>query len=76
MMAALQPGELDVRDMLCAQALAQVSRAASALPRGASLRIRYNAEDVRRDLVAWARDRRYALDPDGEGTARLTIPFA
>ena len=69
-----QPVECDVRDMLCAQALAQVARAAADAPRGATVRIAYNAEDVRRDLIAWARDRRYRIDPDTEGALRLTKP--
>ena len=64
--------ELDLRDMVCAQALAQVARAVEALPRGASLRVVYNAEDVRRDLVAWARERQYAALPDGEHALRLS----
>lgn len=64
--------ELDVRDMLCAQALAQAAGAMARVPQGAALRIVYNAEDVRRDLIAWARDRRYAAQPDGEGALRLS----
>ena len=63
--------ELDVRDMVCAQALAQVARAVSSLSRGASLRVVYNTDDVRRDLVVWARDRHYAALPDGEDAVRL-----
>lgn len=64
--------ELDVRDMLCAQALAQAAGAMARVPRGAALRVLYNAEDVRRDLIAWARDRHYAAQPDGDGALRLT----
>ena len=67
-----QSEELDVRDMLCAQALAQAAQAMARVPRGAALRLIYNTEDVRRDVVAWARERGYAAQPDGEGALRLT----
>jgi len=46
--------DVDVRDMLCAQALAVVAQALDRLPAGANLNIRYNAGDVRQDLLAWA----------------------
>ncbi len=52
---------VDVRDMLCAQALAVVAKAARRLAVGQSLTILYNAEDVARDLAAWVRDRRYPI---------------
>ena len=48
---------VDVREMLCAQALAQVARAMDHLAPGQALAVRYNADDVRRDLLAWAADR-------------------
>ena len=46
---------VDVRDMLCAQALALVAEAARGLRDGTSLLVELNADDVRADLVAWAR---------------------
>ena len=51
---ARQPVTVDVRDMLCAQALAVVARAVAALEIGQAAGVRYNAEDVRQDLVSWA----------------------
>ena len=52
---------VDVRDMLCAQALALVAEAARGLSEGASLLVELNADDVRADLVAWARQQRLAV---------------
>ena len=46
---------VDVRDMSCAQALAQAAQAMQPLTRGAVLELICNAEDVRRDLVAWVK---------------------
>jgi TusA-related sulfurtransferase len=48
---------VDVRDMLCAQALAVVDRALGRLRPGECAAVRYDAEDVERDLIAWVRDR-------------------
>ena len=53
---------VDVRDMLCAQALARVAQAVACLRSGQALQARYNAEDVRQDLLYWARERGYAAD--------------
>ena len=55
-MTASQQATVDVRDMLCAQALAQVSQALGRLDVGTWLTVASNAEDVRRDLVVWARE--------------------
>ena len=44
----------DVRDMVCAQALAVVVRALQRLAPGDTLSVLLNAEDVRRDVVSWA----------------------
>ena len=52
---------VDVRDMLCAQALAQAAQAIQGLTRGAILELICNAEDVRRDLVAWAQQVRHQV---------------
>ena len=48
--------DVDVRDMTCAQALAVVAKAVAGLVNGEALRIRYNADDVKRDLLVWARE--------------------
>ena len=45
---------VDVRDMLCAQALAVVAQAVARLPVGEALVVEYSADDVRRDLFIWA----------------------
>ncbi|MBI4342625.1 MAG: hypothetical protein HY599_04605 [Candidatus Omnitrophica bacterium] len=66
--------DVDVRDMLCAQALARVAQAIARGERGSVLRVRYNTDDVRRDLLAWAQEQRVAAQPDGEGCVRLTQP--
>ena len=47
---------VDVRDMVCAQALALVARAMRRLRVGVRLRVLYNAEDVKRDVLVWAKD--------------------
>jgi len=52
---------VDVRDMLCAQALAQAAQAMQPLTGGAILELICNAEDVRRDLVAWAQQVRHQV---------------
>ncbi len=44
----------DVRDMLCAQALAHVDRAMRRLAPGAALDVVGNGLDVKADLLAWA----------------------
>ncbi len=51
-----QSATVDVRDMLCAQALAVIAQAVERLEAGAGLVISYNAEDVRHDLLVWARE--------------------
>ena len=42
---------VDVREMLCAQALAVVAQALAPLPSGARARVTYSTDDVRRDLA-------------------------
>ena len=46
---------VDVREMLCAQALAQAEAAMRRLRAGEILEILYNADDVKKDLLAWAK---------------------
>ena len=62
---------VDVRDMLCAQALAVVATAMARLGQGAVAEVLYNAEDVRRDLLAWARERAYPVQDVGPGVMRM-----
>ena len=50
---------VDVRDMVCAQALEQVALAVKKLGIGQPLDVVYNATDVREDLEMWAADRRH-----------------
>ena len=51
---------VDVRQMLCAQALALIAKAAAQLQPGQRLEIAYDADDVKRDALVWAQDRGYA----------------
>ena len=62
----------DVRDMLCAQALAVVAQALGRLPAGGVLEVRYNAPDVKRDLFAWGRDRGHAMQDATATTLHIT----
>ena len=50
---------VDVRDMLCAQALAVVAQALAALSdrQDATLEVWCNTDDVKRDLLVWAQER-------------------
>ena len=66
---------IDVRDMQCAQALAQAAQAMQRLSDGATLELVCNADDVREDLVAWAKQLNHpvlAVD-DRNGETRLKI---
>jgi len=47
---------VDVRDMSCAQALAQAARALKPLVVGRALDIVCNAPDVKDDLLVWTRE--------------------
>lgn len=60
MMAELPATTVDVRDMVCAQALAVVAKALARLPSGAPATLLYGTDDVRRDLLAWVAGRGYA----------------
>ena len=70
-MTASASSTVDVRDMLCAQALAVVAQAAARLPAGGCVDVAYNTEDVRRDLLAWARERGWTIDATMAGTLRV-----
>ena len=65
---------VDVRDMLCAQALALVAQAVAKLHSGEALAVRYNTEDVRRDLLVWARERGCCVQKDSTGLLQLQPP--
>ena len=65
---------LDVREMLCAQALALVAQAATRLKLGDALEIWYNTPDVKHDLLAWATDQGYSVQAQGHSSLRLTRP--
>lgn len=61
MMVELPATTVDVRDMVCAQALAVVAKALARLPSGATATLLYDTDDVRRDLLAWAAGRGYTV---------------
>ena len=52
---------VDVREMLCAQALAQAEAAMRRLRAGEILEILYNADDVKKDLLVWAKELDYPI---------------
>ena len=56
-MRAPQPTTVDVRDMLCAQALAVVAQAVGRVKAGEAMTILYSAEDVKHDLLVWTQAR-------------------
>jgi TusA-related sulfurtransferase len=64
--------KVDVRDMLCAQALVVAARAMERLNVGEALEILYNTEDVRQDLLVWANDRDHIAHDDGTTALRVT----
>ena len=65
------PQAVDVRDMLCAQALAVVARAMKPLRAGDALEVLYNAQDVKRDLLVWAKARGHPADASDSTTLCL-----
>ena len=52
---------IDVREMLCAQALALVAQAMEQPEAGDGVTVMYNTEDVKHDLVIWASGRGYRV---------------
>ena len=52
---------MDVRDMHCAQALAQLGVVMKRLARGAVLELVCNTDDVTRDILVWARACHHAV---------------
>ena len=63
---------VDVRDMLCAQALAKVAQALARLAPGETLDVRYNTPDVKQDLVVWAASHGHPAAAHGAGILRIT----
>ena len=63
---------VDVREMLCAQALAVVAQAAARLPSGQALDILYDAQDVKQDLLMWAKERSFQVDELAADRLRLS----
>ena len=59
---------VDVRDMLCAQALALVGKASQRLAAGQALTVRYNSADVAQDVSVWIRDRGYRIAQQDEAS--------
>lgn len=62
---------IDVRDMLCAQALAVVARALASRRMGEALMVSYGTEDVQRDLMTWAQAQGHAAHAAGDGVLRI-----
>ncbi|MBI3320758.1 MAG: sulfurtransferase TusA family protein [Candidatus Omnitrophica bacterium] len=52
---------VDVRDMVCAQALAVVARVVARLKPGEAAEVSYTTDDVKRDLLVWCADRGYGV---------------
>ena len=50
----LTENTVDVKDLLCAQALMIVMKAVKEIEPGGTLDITFNSDDVKRDLVTWA----------------------
>lgn len=73
-MGELHIPTVDVRDMLCAQALAVVARTVIRLKVGESRDILFDADDVRRDLLVWAKERALIIHEWAPGVLRLTRP--
>jgi len=57
--------------MLCAQALAVVAQAIDRVQIGDAIDVFSNADDVKRDLLLWARERGHPLREGGPG--RMSI---
>ena len=68
---------LDVKDLLCAQALMVVMKAVKEIDAGGTLEITFNSEDVKRDLVTWATELGHAIvsvdDQDMQHGGRLVV---
>ena len=63
---------IDVRDMVCAQALARLARAARLISAGDAVDVLWNAEDVNRDARVWALTHGFLVEAREPQRLRLT----
>ena len=63
---------IDVRDMVCAQALARLARAARGIPAGDAVEVLCNADDVNRDARVWALTHGFLVEAREPQRLRLT----
>ena len=63
---------IDVRDMVCAQALARLARAARLMSAGDAVDVLWNAEDVNRDARVWALTHGFLVEAREPQRLRLT----
>ena len=63
---------IDVRDMLCAQALAVVAQALRPLRPGQTAAVQCTAEDVQRDLIVWARAQGHGVEESAGQMLHIT----
>ena len=68
---------LDVRDLLCAQALMVVMKGIKEVEPGGTLEIAFNSDDVKRDLMTWATELGHTVvsadDQDVQHGGRLVV---
>ena len=70
-MDGLRRPTVDVREMLCAQALAVVAESVGRLSPGERVEVVFDAKDVERDLMTWAS--RQGHRAEASGPSRLLI---
>ena len=73
-MAQVSSGVVDVRDMLCAQALAIVSQALEHSASGRGIDVLYSTDDVKRDLLVWGREQGHIVRVAGPGRLWIQRP--
>lgn len=68
---------LDVKGLLCAQALMVVMKGIKEIDAGGTLDVTFNSDDVKRDLVTWATELGHAVisvdDQDLQQGGRLVV---
>ena len=62
---------VDVRDMLCAQALAVVAKALGRLTDDRPVDVLFTTEDVQRDVLVWAKEGGHRASVRAPGVLRL-----
>ena len=72
-MKHLASATVDVRDMLCAQALAVANSTLRRLTPGQALEVLCNAADVKGDLLAWAQQCGHAAVESGEDAQAIRL---